>query len=422
MAISADTADTSRPAEGRALLAVACGAHALHDGLSDLLYVLFPIWQAAFGLDYAAVGMLRALAAGTMACMQVPSGWAAKRMSGALVLSAGTGIVGFAYVLAGVSGGLHTLGLALVIGGVGLSTQHPIASSLVARAYDGARSRAALGTYNVAGDVGKVIVPAATAWLIAGMSWRPAVSLVGTLGIAAALAIAVALHTVRRGNGQVPASLDHASTAEPSQAPLGGGGGGRGPAPVGARRGFRVLLAIGVVDSATRMAFLTFLPFILEKKGAELPTVGIALALVFAGGAAGKLVCGFLGGRLGILATVYLTEGLTAAGIIGLLPLPLGASLVLLPFIGIALNGTSSVLYGTVPELVPRERRETAFGIFYTGTIGSGALSPVVYGWIGDKVAIVPMMTIVALICLATIPLAVMLRSALGAPDSAMPA
>lgn len=67
-----------------------------------------------------------------------------------------------------------------------------------------------------------------------------------------------------------------------------------------------------------------------------------------------RVLCGFLGARIGVLATVYLTEGLTAAGILAVLPLPFGGSLALLPLIGVALNGTSSVLYGTVPELVPR--------------------------------------------------------------------
>jgi MFS family permease len=48
------------------------------------------------------------------------------------------------------------------------------------------------------------------------------------------------------------------------------------------------------------------------------------------------------------------------------------------------LNGTSSVLYGTVPELAPPGREARAFALFYTGTIGSGALSPVLYGVVGD--------------------------------------
>lgn len=405
---SADKLDTPpvTSAGRRGVLAVACGAHALHDGFTDLLYILFPIWQAAFGLDYAAVGVLRALAAGTMAAMQVPSAWLAKRVGGALVLAVGTAIVGLAYVLAGLSAGLSTLALALVLGGVGLSTQHPIASSLVARAYDGARSRAALGTYNFAGDVGKMIVPAITASLIAWLAWRPAISLVGGVGLAGAVVIALALNTLRKRAGH----LDRPAVAEAARVPDASAVAARG-----GRRWFWLLFAIAVVDSATRMGFLTFLPFILKMKGAELPSVGLALALVFAGGGAGKLVCGFLGARLGVLTTVYLTEGLTAAGILALLPLSFDASLALLPLIGVALNGTSSVLYGTVPELVPAARRETAFGIFYTGTIGGGALSPIVYGRLGDTVGAIPMMAVVALVCLATIPLAVLLRPALGA-------
>src|SRR5262249_61387533 len=63
---------------------------------------------------------------------------------------------------------------------------------------------------------------------------------------------------------------------------------------------------------------LLFLPFVLTAKGASLPTVGLALTLVFAGGAAGKLVCAFVGARIGAVATVWLTEGLTAVGTVAL--------------------------------------------------------------------------------------------------------
>jgi MFS family permease len=163
------------------------------------------------------------------------------------------------------------------------------------------------------------------------------------------------------------------------------------------------------------MGFLTFLPFLLRAKGAGLPEIGIALTLVFAGGAAGKLLCGFLGARLGVLMTVLLTEAATAAGILALLPLPIGAALALLPMIGVALNGTSSVLYGTVPELVTPERRESAFGLFYTGTIGAGALSPALYGLFSDTIGLTPAMLIVAAVVLLTLPLAWQLRCVLDA-------
>jgi predicted MFS family arabinose efflux permease len=171
-------------------------------------------------------------------------------------------------------------------------------------------------------------------------------------------------------------------------------------------------LLIGIFDSATRMAFLTFLPFLLTSKGASIPTIGIALTLVFAGGAVGKLVCAFIGARLGVIATVWLTEGFTTITIVALLPLPLEAALLLLPVVGVALNGTSSVLYGSVPELVEQSRRTRAFGIFYTGTIGAGAVAPALYGLIGDVFGVSAALVIVASTALVTLPLAAALRPA----------
>ena len=168
--------------------------------------------------------------------------------------------------------------------------------------------------------------------------------------------------------------------------------------------------ATGVLDSATRMAFLTFLPFVLTEKGASLPTIGVALTLVFAGGAVGKLACAFLGARIGTIATVWVTEIVTALGIAALLPLPLEGVLVLLPIVGIALNGTSSVLYGSVPDLVAPEKRVRAFGIFYTGTIGAGAVSPAVFGALGDLMSVNVSMLCIAALALLTLPLITWLR------------
>ena len=160
------------------------------------------------------------------------------------------------------------------------------------------------------------------------------------------------------------------------------------------------------------MGFLTFLPFLLQQKGASVQSIGFALTLVFAGGALGKFVCGHLGARLGTIATVFLTEGLTAACILLLVPLPLVPAFVLLPVLGIMLNGTSSVLYGSVPELVEPAERRRAFAIFYTGTIGSGAVSPLIYGLFSDAMGIAHMMAVVAGVVLLTLPLAWKLRGA----------
>jgi dipeptide/tripeptide permease len=87
--------------------------------------------------------------------------------------------------------------------------------------------------------------------------------------------------------------------------------------------------------------------------------------------------------------------------------------------LGVALNGTSSVLYGTVPELVPEHRRERAFGNFYTGTIGGGAVAPTLFGLAGDWAGIPVSLGIAAGLVLVTLPLAWLLRPALAEPASA---
>jgi MFS transporter, FSR family, fosmidomycin resistance protein len=386
------------------VLWVACGAHALHDGFTDTLYLLLPLWQAQFALSYAAIGLLRALYAGAMAGLQVPVAHMVRRTGGTIMLAAGTAAAAAAYVLLGASFGVAMLATALILAGLGSSTQHPIGSSLVAAAYEGAHSRAALGTYNFAGDLGKMTLPALTACLIAVMSWRSATAIIGLFGLLGAVAVLLALRPIPARSSPDARDRADARGARDFTGML--------------RTGFPLLMAIGIIDSATRMGFLTFLPFLLRGKGAGIPEIGVALTLVFAGGAAGKLVCGFLGARLGILPTVLVTEGATAAGIIALLPLPLVASLALLPILGVALNGTSSVLYGTVPDLVTVRQRESAFGVFYTGTIGAGALSPALYGVLSDAVGLIPAMLLVAAVVLLTLPLAWQLTRRLAALPS----
>jgi MFS transporter, FSR family, fosmidomycin resistance protein len=393
---------TGKNAERRAM-SVACGAHALHDGYTDLIYVMLPIWQTEFGLAYAVLGLMKTVFSGTLAGFQIPAGFLSERFGAPIVLTLGTALAGIGYVCAGLSSGVAMLVAALFIGGLGASTQHPLGSSLIAHAFAGPRSLKALGTYNFAGDIGKMTLPAAASLLFVLLPWRHALMLLGGLGVVAASVIFVVMP---RFAAEPPAPKKTGEGAVPGALP---------------RYGFSLLLSVGVIDSATRMAFLTFLPFVLTAKGASLPTVGGALTLVFAGGAAGKLVCAFLGARIGAVATVWLTETVTALDIVCLLPLPLDAALFLLPIVGVALNGTSSVLYGSVPNLVEPARRTRAFGIFYTGTIGAGAVSPAIYGLLGDAVGVTSTLIVVAAGVLLTLPITLALRSTLPAGASASP-
>ncbi len=398
-ALSPAAGDVLEKAHARQTLALAGLAHALHDGFTSSIYVLLPVWQSQFALGYGAMAVLRALYVGSLALLQVPSTRLARLVGPRTVLALGTLLSAGGYFLAGLSGGLAGLCVALALAGAGGSTQHPLASAAVSRAY-GPAARGPLGSYNFAGDIGKATLPPLLALLLTAMPPRPAIWILAGTGASVAVLIQCLMPA---GDRQAPRPVGPAASSVPK---------GRG------KGGFGLLLAIGMLDGAAGVTFLLFLPALLRAKGATLPTLGLALALIFVGGACGKAACGWMGARLGLLATVVGTELGTAAAILAVLALPLAPALVLLPFLGVMLNGTSSVLYGTVPELVPREKIEHAFALFYSGTLGSSALAPVALGWVGDHAG--PSWATVggALAALCVMPLMALLAPRLGSHAS----
>ncbi|MGB9075492.1 MAG: MFS transporter [Terracidiphilus sp.] len=285
----------------------------------------------------------------------------ASRLSPRWALALSTFIAAVGFVAIALPEGFGGLCIGLVLAGVGSSVQHPRASELVTHRY-GSESRGALGIYNFSGDLGKATLPAIVALLLPILPWRTVVGLMGLFGFLVASSLLALVPN--------EASLTSIHPVRELK---------RNP-----HSGFGVLLAIGVLDTATRMGYLLFLPFLIHAHGGSSATVGLGLALLFVGGALGKASCGWLGQRVGVVWSVVGTEIATAALIIITCFTPITAMLVFLLPLGIVLNGTSSVLYGTVPELAPKENIGRAFALFYTGVICSGGLAPIAYGAIAD--------------------------------------
>jgi MFS transporter, FSR family, fosmidomycin resistance protein len=176
------------------------------------------------------------------------------------------------------------------------------------------------------------------------------------------------------------------------------------------RKRFAGLVAVGVLDESGRTVLLTFVPFLLAQKGATPEQLGLLFTLVFAGGACGKFVCGPLAERFGLIPMVVGTELLTGLAILALIPLPLTAALALLPLLGVVLNGTSSVLYATVADLVSPEARARGYGLFYMLYQGAGMVAPVLYGWCSDAAGLSWAMILLGLLTMGAAPMAVFLR------------
>nr|WP_245319233.1 MFS transporter [Consotaella salsifontis] len=393
MARDRETHDETWLASGRDKsrnLWAACIVHALHDGYTDSLYAFLPIWQTQFQLSYAGLAVIRSLYYATMGGLQIPANRLLRHLKPCAALAIATLVAAAGFLIMALPLGFTGLCVGLVIAGFGSSIQHPRGSMLVAETY-GEASRRPLGIYNFSGDLGKAVLPAFAALLLPLLAWRPILALMALVGLGTTGALMVLAPTVA-SRSRLREERSHAGHAR--------------------RRGFVLLTVIGGLDTATRMGYLLFLPFLVQERDGGSASVGVALALLFVGGALGKVTSTWLSERLGVVGSVVATEAATAL-LIGLtLFTPLGATLVVLFPLGVFLNGTSSILYGTVPELATGDASH-AFAIFYTSVIGSGGIAPILYGAIADHSSQFTGVVASALTAAAVIPMVLALRPAL---------
>ncbi|MEW6377607.1 MAG: MFS transporter, partial [Thermodesulfobacteriota bacterium] len=225
-----------------------------------------------------------------------------------------------------------------------------MSSSILSRVFEVSGRRAAMGTYNFSGDLGKVCIPFLLAVMINLWNWRQAILLLSISGMITGAIL----------YGLASRSKEYFSPLSRENLSMKSNGWG-----IRNRKSFSALLAIGVIDISVRTALLTFLPFLLLKKGIPVANVGFALTILFVGGAVGKFICGVLAEWFGIIPMVVGTEVLTIVGILSLTGLPSSLIWIVLPFVGIVLNGTSSVLYATVAEMISPVSRSRGYGLYY---------------------------------------------------------
>jgi len=365
--------------------------HFIDDGFADSIYLLLPFIAAELNLSFSKVGLLKGVFSGAMGLFQVPLSLLGERIGELTVIGAGIlGLTGGFMLLSQV----HTfpaIFLSLVLAKGTGAGQHGLSSSILSRVFEISGRRAAMGTYNFSGDFGKVCIPFLLTVMINLWGWRQAVFVLSLGGCGAG---ALLWLLVRRGN--TAPKLPEAKQASKRE---NSGWGIRN------RKSFSALLTIGVIDIMARNALLTFLPFLFLQKGIPVAQVGFALTLLFVGGAIGKFACGVLAEWFGVIPMVIGTEILTVAGILSLTWSPTSVIWMILPVVGIVLNGTSSVLYATVAEIISPETRSRGYGLYYAITLGSGAISPVIYGLVTDSLGLSFSIVTTALMLLVTLPL-----------------
>ncbi len=382
-----------------------CGFHFLDDGFADSIYLLLPFIAIELHLSFSQVGMLKGIFSGTMSFFQLPMSFLGEKVGELNVIAGGMVGLTCGFLLLSMSFSFLTIVFSLIFAKGTAAGQHPLGSSILSRVFETSGRRTAMGTYNFSGDVGKICIPFLMTIAINLWGWRHTVSLMAILG-------GIAICTVFFGwaaKQRTEPPLPYASRITRQ---------GSRDWGIHDRKSFSALVTIGIIDLSVRSTLLTFLPFLLLRKGIPSTELGYALTLLFAGGAAGKFICGVLAGRLGIIPMVVGTEALTGAGILALLWASPPIMWLILPLVGIMLNGTSSVLYATVAEIISPAGRSRGYGLYYAITQGSGALSPMIYGFITDAHGISFTVICIALTAFVTIPLSKFLSKNKGASST----
>lgn len=373
----------------RDVLLACCSAHAIQDGLVALQFVLLPILAQVFGLSYAQVGLLRGLSAAVMAAMEVPSGILAERVGERLLLVFGLVAAGGGYLAVALADGFGAIAISFAVAGLGAGFQHSLSSAVIVNHTDDKQGRRALGAYNGSGDTGKLAFTAVfSAAIGAGLAWDLVLMSLSLASLASAGLVLFWLRNIRPPVAAGPATL--------------GQGEGSRWGILDPRRfsGFGVIVFL---DSTIQAMFLTFLPFVLMARGAAPEVAAGAVVLALVGGMAGKFACGFLAARIGDRLAFIVMQVFTVAGIAVLAFAPVTLTLLALPAIGLAVQGSSTVTYGAVGEFVEERRRARGYALVYTLANGASVTGPLVFGLVADNAGFDAAMALLAVLVVLTL-------------------
>ena len=385
----------------RTALAVSSTAHAVQDGLSATIYVLLPILAQTFGFTYTQVGLFNGIKSVAQAIPEMYSGALSERVGEGRTLIVGLVFTGIGYIFLATAKEAVTVVLCLLIVGVGTAFQHAPASALVGKAFATGGRRSALGLYNSSGDVGKLAFSASFSLAVgAGIAWKPVAVAFGIATLIAAAAIAAAM----RGR-KPPSSPEPRLKARSSQKAIRSGWG------ILHRRSFSSLIVIIFLDTMVQAGVLVFVAFLVMSKGFPLYTGTLAAVLVMLGGIFGKVGCGYLAERIGVRRAFVLVQVLTAIGLVSVTAASGWLVFVLLPPLGVVAQGSTSITYGIVADLVHPERMARGFALMYGSTSIAAAGGSFAFGLVGDNYGINAAMLAMAIVALLAILPIILLSS-----------
>jgi FSR family fosmidomycin resistance protein-like MFS transporter len=356
-------------------------AHVMVDGYGNILAPLLPLLIVRLDLSLAAAGTLTMLYQLAASVSQIGFGQLADRWRPRLLVIAGPLLSVSVLSFVGTAASTVMLGAILVLGGLGGAAFHPPAAALAHR-LGGDRPGMAMSVYITGGTLGFALGPLMFAPFAErfGLAWTPLLALPGLVVIGFFIS-------------RVPrfASV-HAS-----------GGGFRALRPYA--RPLTLLYLIVVLRTMTAIAFSTFLPVMLVRRGLSVGAAGaIVAAYLFAGG-----IGGFFGGPA---ADRWGPRGVIAWSLALAVPFLMSVTFLHgLPFVVVLMIG-GFFLQSTLPvnvmfgQAIAPVSAATVSSLMMGFAWGTGGMTVPLTGYVADRIGIEQTLMALSLVPLAAALLA----------------
>ncbi len=371
-------------------LGLLTGTHAVNDLYQGLVPALLPFMVLERGYSYAAVSGLMLAATGLSSVVQPLFGAYADRAHRGWLVPTGFLVAAFGVVLAGMAATYQATWLAIALSGLGIAAYHPPAT-VAARAAGGA-SQKAMSVFSVGGTIGASFAPLLAALAVGG----GALSRSYLLGIPALLMALLWLVAAAR-----PAGAPGASAARRARPALANNN----------WRAFSLLVAVIVGWSIPYVTVLSMLSLhVTRDLGGSAFLGGAVLTAFTAAGAAGTLLGGWLGDRLGRMTAIRTGYVLMLPMLGGLVLAPTAPlALVFTVLLGMAMFLPFSAQVTLSQDYLPRNPA-MASGITLGLALSVGGLASPLFGMLSDARGLgFTLATVLGVLCVAAL-LALRLR------------
>jgi MFS transporter, FSR family, fosmidomycin resistance protein len=335
---------------------------------------MFLVWQNAFHVSFAELGLTIALMSGTTAILQTPVGFLVDRHGARPFLVGGALLMSLSIAAMGLATSFWQVLALATLSGVGNSVIHPADYAILSGSVDKDRMGRSFALHTFSGNLGFSAGPPVAAFLMATVGWRATLLIVGLLGVPVVLSI---LLQSRILNDQVRTEATHAG------APLSG----RDLLTSRTMILFFMFFALGAMAGGGVQSWLVTV--LHTVKGVDLPVAATALTAYMVGSTCGVLFGGWFADTFKQHVLPFVT-GLTILSAllmvaIDWLPLPVVAIIAMTFLSGLALGASRTPRDVMVKDAAPPGQIGKVFGFVSAGLPLGSAVTPVPFGLLIDK-------------------------------------